>query len=264
MHQLLVVASGAPGVQGFVELFDLQSGQSVWTQACPDVPVDLAFSPDGKQLAVGQSDGTLLLAIIPDNAGDSVRTQSLSPHADAILAVNWSEKGDRLITGSRDRTAKIFDTSSWQLIANYDRHERAGGGVSYWKSNPVSLDETGKLRLWSGDDNDRTIAEHDNLARFLEPVLAAHDRIWLAMGTELRSYEVERKKVDDGKDDEGKPKQKTTTRLKAADSLSSNSSGWLLSLDAVGKLIAAGNERGEVILWQVDESKPWRQFTAKP
>lgn len=264
--KLVVVASGTPGSQGFVEVFarDGDKLELKWSQACPDLPADLAFAPDQNKLAVGQSDGTLLIATRASAQEEQFTTQLLTPHADAILAVSWSEKGDRLITGSRDRTAKIFDTSDWQLIANYDRHERAVGGVAYLDRYPVSLDETGKLRLWSGDDSDRTLAERDNQARFLEHVIDDGKRIWLAIGADLRGWETERKTVEDGKDDEGKPKQKTTTRWKMADELSSKSAAWLLSLDADSKIIAAGNEAGEVIVWRAGEKQPWRRFMAQP
>lgn len=264
--RLLVVTSGTPGTQGYVELFirNHSGYQLVWTHTCPDLPADLAFAPDGKHIAVGQSDGTLLVVSVNVEQPELSTTQVSSPHADAILAVGWSSKGDRLITGSRDRTAKIFDRDRWQLIANYDRHERAVGGVAYLERYPVSLDETGKLRLWSGDDSDRTIAERDNQARFLEQVIAFEDRVWFAIGADVRSFETERKTVEDGKDEAGKPKQKTSTRWKPADDLLSNSPAWLLSMDANAKFVAAGNEAGEVYVWQRGEKQVWRKFTVKP
>ncbi len=264
--QSLAVASGTPGTQGFVEVFRQRDGswQSAWIQTCIDVPADIAFAPDRDELAIAQSDGSLLIATLHFQSGSSTTTQSFTPHADAILALSWSEAGDRLITGSRDRTAKIFDARKWQLIANYDRHERAVGGVAYINRYPVSLDETGKLRLWTGDDSDRTLAERDNQARFLEHLAAAKDRIWFAMAGDLRGYEIERKTVDDGQDDAGKPKQKTTTRWKAIDELKSGSAAWLLSLDADAKHIVAGNESGQVILWDVGAVQPQRVFLARP
>lgn len=264
--RLLVVTSGTPGAQGYVELFIRNDAgyQLAWTHTCPDLPADLAFAPDGKHLAVGQSDGQLLIVNLNVEHPELSTTQVSAPHADAILAVGWSTKGDRLITGSRDRTAKIFDTDRWQLIANYDRHERAVGGVAYLDRHPVSLDETGKLRLWSGDDSDRTLAERDNQARFLEQVVAFEDRVWFAMGPDVRSFQSERKTVDDGKDDAGKPKQKTSTHWKPADELLSNSTAWLLSMDANAKVIAAGNEAGEVYVWQRGEKQLWRKFTVRP
>ena len=82
----------------------------------------------------------------------------------------------------------------------------------------------------------------------------------MAVGADLRSWETERKTVEDGKDDEGKPKQKTTTRWKMFDELSSKSAAWILSLDADAKVVAAGNEAGEVIVWRGGEKEPWQRF----
>lgn len=268
--RLLAVASGAPGTQGFVEVFIRResSYELAWTHTCSDVPADMAISPDAAQLAIGQSDGTLVIVdlvnVVETKQPGETNTRVLSPHADAILAVAWSEKGDRLITGARDRTAKIFDTSKWQLIANYDRHERAVGGVAYLDRYPVSLDETGKLRLWSGDDSDRTLAERDNQARFLEHVVARQGRVWFAVGPDLRSFEIERKTVDDGKDDAGKPKQKTTTRWKVVEDLASSGADWSLSMDVNSKFVVSGTESGRIVLWKLGERQPLRVFLAKP
>ncbi len=265
-NKLLAVSSGEPGIRGFVEVFGIseKAVNLVWSHACPDISNALAFSPDSQQLAFGQSDGTLWIAAPGSTQDVEWKTRSFAPHADAILGLNWSEQGNRLITGSRDRTAKIFDTSDWQLIANYDRHERAVGGVAYIEKHPVSLDETGKLRLWSGDDSDRTVAEVDNQARFLEHIVAIGPRAWYAMAGNLVSSEVESKLVDDGKDDAGKPKQKKSLRFKRAAELKSNRSAWILSVDVDAKFIAAGNEQGEVIVWRQGQAEPWQSFVAKP
>ncbi len=262
----MAVASGVPGSQGNVELFALhETGpQLCWSQSTRDLNVDLAISPSEEHLAVGQTDGTLLIVDINAAEPNKSAARTLAPHADAILAVNWSQSSERLITGSRDRTAKIFDAKKWQLIANYDRHERAVGGVAYLQDKPVSFDETGTLRLWSGDDSDRTVAEQGNLARFLEPVVAADKRLWLAMGARLESFQVERKTVEEGKDENGKPKQKTSTRWKQDLQLSSGQSGWLLSLDTAEKVIAAGDETGRVFVWRSEEKQPWQSFIASP
>ncbi|MCC6510264.1 MAG: hypothetical protein IT423_14260 [Pirellulaceae bacterium] len=276
--RLMAVASGIPATQGQTQVFRraAQAWQLVWSADSADVPGDMAFSPEGRRLAIGLSDGTLMLADLGrliDSASDTtdtavtnaeITTQLFAPHADAILDLAWSPSGDRLITGSRDRTAKIFKAEGIELIANYDRHERAVGGVAYCGNNPVSFDETGKLRLWSGDDNDRTLAERDNLARFLEPLTSQGERIWLAEGSELRSFTVERKTVHDGQDDAGKTKSKSTTGWSEGLRRVSGHQAWLLSTAAMGDWTVAGNEAGEVILWTKEQTEPTLSFSARP
>ncbi len=290
--QWLAVASGVPGEQGTIELFDLaaideQTSKSntsasansseqnpqthrttvsaVWRFVDADASADMAFSPDGNTLVVGRQDGSLVVVDLRHlmDKGD-VSLRNLTPHADAILAVQWSSSGERLMTGSRDRTAKLFDTKSFELIANYDRHERAVGGVAFVGDNPVSFDETGKLRLWPGDDNDKTLAEQDNLARFLERIACADDHVWLADAADLRSFSVTRKTSEDGKDEAGNPKIKKTVRLKEDKRLASGSNSWLLSLSVTDKVVVAGTDRGEVYMWKHGETMPALHFNALP
>lgn len=266
----LAVSSGTPGTHGVVEVWRFDKAASVgsapvWSDSTADVALDIAFAPGAYRLAVGRSDGSLLVLELPDGDADSqpsVRT--FTPHADAILAVAWSDSAARLITGSRDRTAKIFDAAAMDLIANYDRHQRAVGGVAYIGENPVSFDETGQLRLWTGDDNDRTLAERDNLPRFLEHTLSDGARLLLPDGPSIRTLIVERKTVDDGKDEEGKAKTKKVTRWQEAETLRADGRGWILCLDRWADLVVAGTESGEVIAWQTGKAEPEYRFTAKP
>ena len=274
----LAVSSGTPGTQGFVELWALGSDKStvpLWTSATPDVAADIAFAPGKSRLAVGRNDGSLLVFDIASaglRSTDAVAhseppaaaVHTFTPHADAILAVAWSDSGERLITASRDRTAKIFDARETDLIANYDRHQRAVGGVAYLGDNPVSFDETGQLRLWTGDDNDRTLAERDNLPRVLQHILTRGEQLLLPDGADLRVWTVERKTVPDGKDEAGKPKSKKVTRWSESAKLHSESRSWILSLSTSGDLIAAGTESGEVVVWQQEDSTPKYRFIAKP
>lgn len=266
--RFVAVSSGVPGSQGIVEVWRLDGGpdaRPIWSATTPDVAADIAFAPNRPRLAVGHNDGSLVVVDLgqpnPDGQFDA---QTFTPHADAILAVAWSSSGDRLITGSRDRTAKIFDARQMDLIANYDRHERAVGGVAYCGDNPVSFDETGQLRLWTGDDNDRTIAERSNLPRFLEHIAAAGQRVFVPDGPAVLVMEAQRKTVDDGQDDKGKPKTKKVTRWIQTQRLSTSGQSWVLCVATRNALTAAGTETGEIVLWTDKGENPQGQFKAVP
>jgi WD40 repeat protein len=266
--QWLAVTSGQPGARGFVDVWRFTANSiasRVWSGTAADVPSDLAFSPDNTRLAVGYQDGVLQILSLGDGSRVSLDSaKTITPHADAILAVAWSADSQRLMTGSRDRTAKIFDASAVELIANYDRHQRAVGGVAYRGDKPVSLDETGQLRLWSGDDSDRTLAEQANLPRFLEHISADDDWVYIPDGGDVRLLRVERKEIADGKDDKGEPKKKTVIKWNESAKLRSSSSAWLLSLSIHQGQVAAGNEAGEVFIWTDRKSDPVHQFLARP
>lgn len=272
--KLLAISSGTPGVNGVVQIMTLTANvdrrsseepRVLWTEICGDVAADIAFSPDASRLAIAQFDGGMVIVDLARSSDAKVRSQRLVPHADAILAIGWSTSGDRLITGSRDRTAKIFDTNRMDLIANYDKHQRSVGGVAYLGEHPASFDETGQLRLWNGDDSDKTIAERDNLARFLQHVLVVDKTLYLVDAADVRRFEIERTTVESGKDDEGKSKAKTVVRFNENDRLISGSNSWIMSLAGNSSLIVAGTDEGEVIAWQTNgTAHPTRRFLAKP
>ncbi len=264
----IAVSSGAPGVQGHVELWANDSdwnAQPIWMTTSADVSPDLKFSYDSQRLAIAGNDGSLQIVNLKhlDQASAKLVDQ-YTPHADAIQAIGWSPDSTHLITGSRDRTAKIFHADGVRLIANYDRHQRSVGGVGYCNDRPVSFDETGQLRLWAGDDSDRTVAEQSNLARFLEKITIAGELILVPEAASIRTFQVTKKMVDDGKDDEGKPKQKSFTRLAEKEKLISGGTSWILSVAVRESTVIAGTESGELIEWKLGESEPKKKFLAKP
>jgi serine/threonine protein kinase/WD40 repeat protein len=71
-----------------------------------------AFSPDGSLLAT-PFEATRLTLIDPDT-GDRLWT-SEEQHASRIQAMAWSPSGDRLVTGSMDRTLRVWDIKGRRL-----------------------------------------------------------------------------------------------------------------------------------------------------
>ncbi len=245
----VIVSSGSPGQRGVIELLSLQD-PAVRASLPPtaDVAADIATSPDGTRLAIAGHDGSLRIAELKtDNQFGEV--QLLTPHADSILAVAWSADGTRLITASRDRTAKLFDAESLELIASYDRHERAVGGVGFIGKRPVTYDETGRARMWSGDDNDGVVAERSALPRTLQRVYAIDNDLFIADRSGVQQLRAEKKKVSDGKTDDGKPKTKEVTRLNEASVLHVKSHEWVTSVAANESVVAAGTQQGTVSVW---------------
>lgn len=260
----LAVSSGNPGEFGAVQLIsDWQSDNPtrIHIASLSDLAADIAFAPDSQRLAIACSDGKLIVA---QKESDSVRAIELVPHADGILAVAWSNDGGHLITSSRDRTAKLFETKQFHLLASYDRHERAVGGVAFINSNPITFDETGKLRLMVGDDSDRVVAETSGLVRHLEHILVDNDQVLVPDKNALCYYTVEKKKVDDGKDDEGNPKTKESTKFRELGRIKLDDTAWINSVAAGEQLWLAGTDQGEVIIVEKATSQIRYRFLAKP
>jgi WD40 repeat protein len=67
----------------------------------------VAFSPDGKILAAGSSDGSITLW---DSAsGDLLR--SIPAHARAVTALEFSPDGHWLASGSLDASVRLWEVS---------------------------------------------------------------------------------------------------------------------------------------------------------
>ena len=76
---------------------------------CDDPSVRAAFSPDGRVVVSGGSDG--IGRVHNPETGQLLAT--LVGHEQAITALNFSHDGTRLVTASGDRTARVWNPASW-------------------------------------------------------------------------------------------------------------------------------------------------------
>jgi WD40 repeat protein len=124
----LAVASGDrngsnPELPGEVAVIDLKSGAKVVMAQCEHPSVRAIFSPDGKVVVSGGADG---IGRIHDPAtGRLIAT--LVGHAQQISALEFSHDGTRLVTASGDRSARIWNPSSWSAV-------RSSGLPAVWSS----------------------------------------------------------------------------------------------------------------------------------
>lgn len=124
-HQI-AAAGGQPGVSGEVRLLDFVSGEVTAVVArSTDVVLDVAFRPDGQQIAVAGADS--LIHIVDLETLQTVQT--MAGHADWVTAVGWSSDGLRLVSASRDKTAKVFEATTGELLNTYAGHAAAVRGV---------------------------------------------------------------------------------------------------------------------------------------
>jgi WD40 repeat protein len=137
-------------VQSQARLWRVSTGEEVWK--LEDVRAPAAFSPDGKVLALNGSYGVTLwsiedrqvLAVIESFAAydmvfsadgqvlitsnfDEIQfwgittkklLRRLTWHTDLVLALGLSPKGDRLVSGSADRTIKLWRMEDGSLIGS--------------------------------------------------------------------------------------------------------------------------------------------------
>ena len=93
----------------------------------------LAFSPAGDQLAIGSNEKPHYASIWDIASGD--KTVGLEGHKDAVLSVAWSNDGKKLLTGSYDHSARLWDINDgaskeylghdwWVWSANFSPDEQ--------------------------------------------------------------------------------------------------------------------------------------------
>ena len=259
----LVVASGTPGTFGVLEAFDFASKTKLAAFGFSnDLCSSLSSSPYRNEVVAGFSNGTVAIFSL-DNFLPRVTSTA---HAAGVTSVFWSNRGDRLFSSSLDRSAKSFDSKNGQLRSAFADHERSVGGVIDTPYGPVTLDETGALRIWSDGEEARSIAKQDGFAPSVQKLTYCNGWLMIADQARVRRISILQDEVDDESSDKKnaeKPKKKKRTRFKESESLQSLQGHRITALasDSNG-LAAAGLANGQVVLWRIsDSTKPWKNFS---
>jgi WD40 repeat protein len=191
--QRLAVASGTPGRLGELKLFDTSSGEllaDLWVNH--DSVLCVTFSPDGRYLACGDTTGSLVV-FDPENASNQVWHSQ--EHTDWIQSIAWSKDSRRMVTASRDKTCKIFDSQTGQLQNTWNGHQDAvvAALFSHDDKQIISAGQDAILRVWRADDG-KEVHKADKwderIAGFhlLEPPLL----IVCSEGSQLGVFDIEK------------------------------------------------------------------------
>ena len=173
--------------------------------------------------------------------------RAIEGHRDWVLAVAWSPDGGRIATGSRDRTAKVFDASSGVLLATYGRHDAPVRGVLFVPSGEemISASDAQKWDRWKVAE--ATHVRDMHLGGEVFQLVAAGDS-FAAPSANGRAH---------------------LFRLSDAEKVREYqpaSAARLISV-AVGvatDLLAAGAQDGRVVVWKLSTGERLAEFFAKP
>ena len=87
----------------------------------------IATSPDGKYLASGSMDKTVIIR----NAYTRHIIRKLNGHSLSVISVSWSPDGRYLASGSDDKTVIIWDASSGEKLKTLEGHSNCVSSVSW-------------------------------------------------------------------------------------------------------------------------------------
>lgn len=111
----------------------------------------MAFSSDGKMLAIGETDGNITLW--DWKTGKQIR--ALTGHSNGIYSLSFSPDGKMLASGSADNTVRIWNPDNGQQIHLFDEYD---GGVFAVRISPDgkllgTAGKHGSVRVWDIKDH---------------------------------------------------------------------------------------------------------------
>lgn len=129
-----------------------------------DRPAALAFSNDGKELAVGSAGGSLQILSVPEGKllAELPRAAAAPGDAQAIDSIDWLADGSRLLlAGAR---ARLVERQGLKLLAEYEARagERLGARAVSGDGAHFALgDSAGEVRVFAARDG---LVEHEHLS----------------------------------------------------------------------------------------------------
>ena len=90
-------------------------------------PLDVAYSPDGRLIAVAGADGTISLWDLAKGKESLV----LHGHTGPVFCLAFDREGRRIVSGGYDRTVRVWDVTKGTLISSLQGHSQYVTGVAF-------------------------------------------------------------------------------------------------------------------------------------
>ncbi len=243
----LAIGGGSPGVEGEVRLIPWQNGPQAGGDhrvltALEDVLFDIAFRPDGKQLATGAADGTVRVF---DLAAGTERLK-INNHSNWVTGVAYSADGKSIATASRDKTSKLFDAETGTLLLTHSEPTAAVRGVAFASAGKSVINAAGnRLVVWNVEDG-KLIGEMPAFDGEIYAMSVAGDFVFAAaLDRTVRQFKLADRSLV------------RTLTLPAS---------WAVSLarNIPSHRLAAGGSDGSITIWDFETGGLVKQFVAIP
>ena len=131
------------------------------------IALALAYSPDGRTLAVAGDDGQVVLR----DVGSGREVARLEGHGDAVSCLAFSPDGRTLATGSYDRTVKLWDPATGRERATLSGHANWVFAVAFAPDGKAlaSAGHDKTVRIWDAATGRETmtLSGHSSSVRAL-------------------------------------------------------------------------------------------------
>ncbi|MGI5282561.1 caspase, EACC1-associated type [Nonomuraea polychroma] len=113
-------------------------------------PTEVAFSPDGRMIAVTSSTGVTLLDVLTPAKPDSLATLT-APDGGGVRSVAFSQDGQNLATASSTGALHLWNITTVRLTGTATGHTQAAGDLAFSADGNVlaSASADGTARLWN-------------------------------------------------------------------------------------------------------------------
>ncbi len=252
----LAACGGAPALFGEVQIWSVTNHSLMQAYKIGlDSLYGISISDDGRRVAFGGADKIVRMISVEDGK----ELMKFDNHGDWVFATLFTLKGQRLLSGSRDRAMKLIDVANGQFIDDINKLlEGVLCMARHPKENQVVYGgDMGMARIYKIAENQgRTAANNDvNLVREFErqpgPIHAiaySPDGAQIAigsMGDEVRVY-------------------KTSDGSRAATFMGHPGAVFALAYHPQGKRIATGGYDGQVRLFDTASGELIKGFSPVP
>lgn len=133
-----------------IELWNVSTGKKIKTMefADSDEPISLAFSPDGKTMAIGTGlEGDAFFGVELRQVSSGKLLRSLSGHTASVQSVAFSPDGKTVASGSWDGTVRLWNVATGKLVRRLK--SRFQTSVAFSPDGKILASDDGSMvKLW--------------------------------------------------------------------------------------------------------------------